>query len=225
MNAIPWYRSPVFAGALVSILSQLAVLLGLSDQISNDDIAKSVDAGLQLAALGAALFAAIKRWRSNVQPLAATAAGAERKSSGFARPQLLVALVLAMFPLALVTSCATTPADVLAIACDRSSNYSVERCAKGIGETWEVYQKRAAELVADPTTPADVKRAIQTAEAASRPVVVEVLRTGAVVAQIRADLAAGASADDKLAIASARLDEHIALALPRVRGMREALGL
>lgn len=158
-------------------------------------------------------------------PNAPDTGGSNGGQLGFARPQLLVALFLGMFPLALLPSCATTPADVLAVACDRSSNYSVERCAKGIGETWEVYQKRAAELVADPTTPADVKRAIQTAEAASRPVVVEVLRTGAVVAQIRADLAAGASADDKLAIASARLDEHIALALPRVRGMREALGL
>lgn len=158
-------------------------------------------------------------------PNAPDTGGSNGGQLGFARPQLLVALFLGMFPLALLPSCATTPADVLAVACDRSSNYSVERCAKGIGETYEIYQVRAAEIAGDPATPADVKAAISQAELASRKVVVELLRSAAVVAQIRADLAVGATVEEKLALETAKLEQHVALALPRLRGMRDALGL
>lgn len=69
MDAQPWYRSRVFIGAVVSILSQLVVLLGIADQITTEDIAKWVDVSFQVIALGAAGYAAWKRKRSDIQPL------------------------------------------------------------------------------------------------------------------------------------------------------------
>lgn len=72
LPAIPWYRSPVFISVGVSIVSQIVVLLGISDQVTTDDIAKGVDLTFQIIALGAAGYAAWKRKRSAIQPLTLT---------------------------------------------------------------------------------------------------------------------------------------------------------
>lgn len=81
MNAIPWYRSPVYIGAIVTILSTLASLapktfstLGLT---SPDSISHTVDTVFQFIALGAAVFTAYKRSNSTVQPLTLTQAAAD----------------------------------------------------------------------------------------------------------------------------------------------------
>lgn len=94
MQAIPWYQSPVYIGAVVSIVSQVLVLLGLGDKVAPEEIAKYVDAGFQMIALGAAAYAAWKRQRSEIQPLTLTRAGAIGKSgqAGFAQPSLLALL-------------------------------------------------------------------------------------------------------------------------------------
>ncbi len=73
MNAIPWYRSPVFVSAAVSVVSsligltpRLAVALGLT---SPGAIQSAVDSVFQVIGLGAALYAAVKRQSSEIQPL------------------------------------------------------------------------------------------------------------------------------------------------------------
>jgi len=75
MNPVMWYQSPVFSGALVSILSQLCVLFGVADKFTPDFISSKVNALMQLVALGSALYALIKRKTSAVQPVALTKAG------------------------------------------------------------------------------------------------------------------------------------------------------
>jgi hypothetical protein len=80
MDALPWYRSPVFVSVCVSIISQLAVVLDVADQVTTDDIAKWVDLTLQLVALGFAGFAAWKRKRSDIQPLTLTKGGAQKQN-------------------------------------------------------------------------------------------------------------------------------------------------
>lgn len=81
MDAVPFYRSPVFISLLVSIVSQIAAVAGVADVVTTEDIAKSVDLTLQLIALGAAGFAAWKRKRSNIQPLTLTKGGAEKQNA------------------------------------------------------------------------------------------------------------------------------------------------
>lgn len=81
-NAIPWYRSPVYIGAITSLVTQVLVLIGVADKIAPGDVAKYVDAVLQLCALGGAALAWWKRQRSDVQPLTLTKKSAEEKNRG-----------------------------------------------------------------------------------------------------------------------------------------------
>jgi hypothetical protein len=81
MDALPWYRSPVFISVLVSIVTQTTVVLGVADSVTTDDIAKFVDLGLQIVALSAAGYAAYKRKRSDIQPLTLTKGGAEKQNA------------------------------------------------------------------------------------------------------------------------------------------------
>lgn len=147
---------------------------------------------------------------------------AGNKQKGFARLSLLA--VLAVFAvMAVLSGCTTSPHKVIEVACTSGTKYSVERCVKGIAETWETYQRRAEAIAVDPLTPADVKRGVQEAEAASRPVIVDMLRAGAFYAKVKADLAAGKTEAEQLAIANAKLEDWVAQALPLVRSFGDQL--
>lgn len=223
MNPIPWYQSRVYIGAVVAIISQLVVLLGKQDVIPVESISTNVEAAFQLIALIATGYAAWKRQRSVEQPLTLTKASAEKLSQGgFANPWAL--LIVAVIAVATLSACVTPPHRVIEVACTPGTKYSVERCVKGIAETWEAYQKRAEIIVADPLTPADVKSGVQKAEAASRPVIVDMLLAGAVYAQVKADLAKGTTQAEQLVIANAKLEEWVAKALPLVRSFGDKLG-
>lgn len=90
MNALPFYKSPVYMGAVVTILSTLASLapktfaaLGLT---SPGAISHTVDIVFQLIALVAAAFTAYKRSQSPIQPLTLTQAGADVHPGGVVPP-------------------------------------------------------------------------------------------------------------------------------------------
>lgn len=135
------------------------------------------------------------------------------KQGGFARIGLL--LLIGLLALVGLSACTTPPHKVVETACTPGTKYSIERCVKGIAETWETYQVRAEFIVADPLTPADVKAGVQRAEAASRPVIVDTLEAGAVYAEIKQQLAAGETTAEQLVIANAKLEMWVAQALPR----------
>lgn len=80
LPAEPWYTSKVYIGAIVTIVSQLAVVapkafaaVGLTDANS---INAAVTAGLQTFTLLAAVYTAAARAKSTVAPLTLNAAGA-----------------------------------------------------------------------------------------------------------------------------------------------------
>jgi len=77
MDAMVWWRSPVFVGAIVSVISQILALSGLAEDIPSEDLSKIVDGSLQVIALAAAGYAAWKRQRSLIQPLTLTKGNAE----------------------------------------------------------------------------------------------------------------------------------------------------
>lgn len=145
------------------------------------------------------------------------------QQAGFARP-LMLALLFAIATAVLLSACQTPPNKVVQVACDPSA-HTAERCAKGIAETWEVYQRRAEEIVTDPVTPDEVKQPIKKAEAYTRPAIVEMLKAAAAYKRIKDELAAGATDEEKLRIADARLEEWVRVALPRIDAMGDALGL
>lgn len=85
MNPAPWYTSRVVIAAVISILSQGAVLfpklfiaLGLTDP---SKIGSAVEAGFQSIALISAAYAAIARVRSPVAPLTLTQKAADNAST------------------------------------------------------------------------------------------------------------------------------------------------
>lgn len=78
---IPWYRSPVFVGVIVSVIMQVLALLHVADKVAEADLSKLVDLVLQLIALAAAGYAAWKRQRSPIQPLASTQKSADNKNA------------------------------------------------------------------------------------------------------------------------------------------------
>lgn len=225
MNAIPWYSSRVFIGAVVSIISQLLVLIGKQDVIPVDVITSNVEAFFQLVALAAAGYAAWKRKASDVQPLTVSKKAADVKNTqaGYATTALLAMIAVTVSLMAL-SACVTTPVDVVQVAC-QDAKQSPARCAKGIAETWEVYQKRAEELVTDPTTPVEAKKAIQRTEARSREVIVGMLNSAAEYKRIEDQLAAGTTQEEKLLIANANLADWVNRALPLLKEFGNALGI
>ena len=81
VGALPWYRSPVMVGAVVTILSTLAGLapkafaaVGLNNPTA---IETAVASAFQVFALLAGVFTAVKRTTSTVQPLTSTQASAD----------------------------------------------------------------------------------------------------------------------------------------------------
>jgi hypothetical protein len=93
VGALPWYRSPVMIGAVVTIISTLAGLapkifaaIGLDNPTA---IQSAVAAAFQVFALLSGIYTAVKRSNSTVQPLTTTQAKAD------AHPATVVAVTAA----------------------------------------------------------------------------------------------------------------------------------
>lgn len=222
--SIPWYQSPVYAGALVSLITQLLVLFGVADKVAPDTVSGAVNAVLQLVAIAAAGLAWWKRQRSSIQPIALTKSSAEVKDAKRMPYGVIGALLAAVLVLPLLPGCVTTPQSVVSTACQEQASYQVERCAKAIGELYAVYQQRGLEAVQAPATPDEVRAAIKTADAAATPVVRELLASLKVYLAVKADLAAGSTTEDQVAIANEQLQQWVQLALPRVTALINAFG-
>lgn len=79
--AIPWYRSPVYIGAVVTVVSSLASVapkaateLGLT---SSDAISHLVDTVFGVVTVASGAYTAYKRSKSPVQPITMTQARAD----------------------------------------------------------------------------------------------------------------------------------------------------
>lgn len=144
------------------------------------------------------------------------------KQGGFVRLGLLAAI--AVIATGALSACKTTPPDVIQVACTPGTTYTVERCAKGIAETYEVFQKRAEEIVTNPGTPVDVSDGIRAAEKPASEVVVRMLGAGAFYAEVKQQLAAGQTTEEQVAIANASLEAWVKKALPLIDSLGRSLG-
>lgn len=210
-------------GALTAVLGTLASLIAagaFKELLTPTAIGwLNIFVSLSTAGVGGATMARGFNNSAQVKIASAmeTAIKAQPGQGGFARPLVLALLLAVTIPLLMLSACQTPPHKVIETACTSGTKYSVERCVKGIAETWETYQIRAEIVVADPLTPANVKTSVQQAEAASRPVVVDTLKAGAVYADIKQQVAAGQTDAERLAIANANLEAWVAKALPLIR--------
>src|SRR5437868_3447681 len=62
--------------------------------------------------------------------------------AGKATAHWLVTILGLLLVLGMLLGCATPPTSVLGVACQQQESYQVERCAKAVAETYEVYQRR-----------------------------------------------------------------------------------
>src|SRR5271155_717257 len=85
LNPIPWYKSPTFVSATVTIVSSLVVLVPKAGVIlgltSPDSINVAVNALFEMITLIAGAVTAISRGKSTVQPITTTQAAADAQKT------------------------------------------------------------------------------------------------------------------------------------------------
>jgi hypothetical protein len=231
-ETLPWYKSAIIRQQIVQLIVAVMALVGVTTDIDWNATVEAIFAGI---AAVVAVWTVITRLFKPAPNLTATAVAKEREliekgkipdtspnQGGFARIGLL--LILAILTAGILAACKSPPTNVVQVACDPAALVA-ERCAKGIAETWEVYQKRAEEIVTDPSTPANVKEPIQRAEADTRPAIVEMLKSAAAYKRIKDEIATGSTQEEQLQIANANLEQWVKAALPRIDALGAALGL
>lgn len=86
-----------------------------------------------------------------------------------------------------------------------------------------IYEELAANLVQDPNVPQAAKLALRSADAVAKPIADRGLDVIRVYDRVAAEVAAGTSSADKLAIATADLQSWIEQATPAVKGLVTAV--
>lgn len=72
MNSIPWYKSPIYVNAIIAVIMQAAVILGVAGQFTEADVSHYVNAVMELVSLGSSIWIWIARHRSEIQPITLT---------------------------------------------------------------------------------------------------------------------------------------------------------
>lgn len=98
-----------------------------------------------------------------------------------------------------------------------------EQRAYAVYGTFVVAEELGAKIVTDATTPASVKQAIKDADAKAKPAADALLDATQQVMTVRAQLAAGATTEDKLKTVIANLDTWITDASPKVSALLKAV--
>lgn len=209
MDAIPWYKSPVFAGALVSVLTNLLAITGLAERFAEVDVAKIVDFCLQVVGVLAAGYAALKRWRSTLQPLAITAGSANAKGLPKCHPAtVMIGLAIAF---AMLPACTTLGV--------KAAETNEQRAAALLGD-FNIFQQAALKIGSDTTVPAEVRRRVLDAPIALKPAVDELDTALREYRAVALELSRGATDDEKLRIASANLVRWITDITPQITRLR-----
>ncbi|TXH43824.1 MAG: hypothetical protein E6Q97_33590 [Desulfurellales bacterium] len=202
---IPWYRSQVFASALISIVSQVAVLAGLADTLAPAQIEATVNAVLQIVAVAAAGWAAVSRARSTVQPLTMRNDGSSTPKS---HPVIGALLILAA--LASVAGCSS-----LAVSQAKTTE---QRAAALLGD-FTVFQHASLIIAEDATVVPEVRRAVANAAIAAKPVADQLDAALRQYRSIAGALEAGQTTEEKVAIAAANLNRWILELTPLIRDL------
>jgi hypothetical protein len=212
VDAIPWYRSPVFVSILTAFIAQAAHLLGASQAFSDADAQKWTDFILNGITLGSLVMGAWKRYRSNIQPLAISKPSAAAKSLPQCHP--VVVLFAALATCLMFSGC-----EHLGV----QEAQTVEQKAAALLGDFNNFQKSALIIGEDPNVPEQVRKAVLDAPIAVKPLVDQLddaLRTYRVV---NAQLKTGQTTDDKLRIAAANLVDWVNRVAPQIKTLRTTI--
>lgn len=100
---------------------------------------------------------------------------------------------------------------------------TVEQKAYAAYGQFLIVEEQAAAIVQEPSVPASAKQAVARADAVAKPVADKLLAAVLAVGQVRDDLAAGKSTEEKLVIATANLQKWYDEVLPLVRDLASAV--
>lgn len=128
-----------------------------------------------------------------------------RKFAGF-YTLLMMSMILA--------SCAVNPL--------KTAETTEQQAYAALG-TFVIFQERAAAVVADPSVPAAAKQKIAVVENAAKPVVDSMAQAAIELAAIKAEVAAGTTSEEKLAIVNANLVRWVNEALPKIQAVVAAV--
>lgn len=212
MDAIPWYRSPVFVSLLSAFILQGAHLLGLSQTFSDADAQKWTDFILNGLTMLSLIYGAWKRWRSGIQPLAISKPSADAKALPKCHPAT-IALALAA-------------AGMFLGGCQhlgvQEAQTTEQKAAALLGD-FGVFQRAALAIGSDATVPENVRRAVLDAPIAAKPAVDQLDEALRSYREIALQLKAGATTDDKLHIAATNLATWVARVAPQIKALRATI--
>jgi hypothetical protein len=100
---------------------------------------------------------------------------------------------------------------------------TVEQKAYAAYGQFLIVEEQAAAIVQEPSVPASAKQAVARADAAAKPVADKLLAAVLAVRQVREDIAAGKSTEEKLLIATANLQRWYDEVLPLVHDLASAV--
>lgn len=100
---------------------------------------------------------------------------------------------------------------------------TIEQKAYALYGEFTIIEEQAAALVQEPSVPTSAKRAIAETDAVVKPVAGKMLAAVLTVEQIRDDIAAGKSTEEKLVIATANLHKWYNEVLPLVEDLAAAV--
>lgn len=211
MDAIPWYRSPVFVSLLVAFVVQTARVFHVNRFATDADAQQLVDWILNLATLISLAAGLWKRYTSKVQPLAISKPSADAKALPKCHPGVVLFLALAA---------------TMLVGCEhlgvQEAQTTEQKAAALLGD-FGIFQKAALKIGEDPTVPATVRKQVLDAPIALKPVVDsldEALRT---YRDIALQLKAGQTTDAKLQIASANLLTWVNRVTPQIKALRTTI--
>lgn len=100
---------------------------------------------------------------------------------------------------------------------------TVQQKAYALYGTFVVYEEQAAAIVQDVNVPSEVKSGLSSADAVAKPLADKLLAAALSVDQIRLELQAGKSTEEKLTIATANLERWYEEAGPKIRDLVAAV--
>ena len=126
----------------------------------------------------------------------------------------LAIVLMAAVSMAACNGCQNNPDS--AIQSPTAAAESPEQHAYALYGQFVIAEEAGAKLTEHPSTPSSVKQAIATADAAAKPIADNLLAAARDVMVIRAQLRAGTSTEEKLAVAIANLDKWVSDLRPKL---------
>lgn len=209
MDSIPWYQSKVLRGLLVAVVSYLLTLLGITDRLP--DAGVYVDNTLKLVEFAALAYSAWHRIHSPTPPIE----GSKLSNEAKLKSHPLAALVC-LFALVPILGTTLSGCAALGLTSDQTPD---QRAAALLGD-FTLYQKASLQIGSDETVVPEVRKRALDAAIAAKPAADQLDTALREYRQIKRQLDAGQSTDQKLAIAAVNLQNWIQQVLPLVTQLR-----